>query len=147
GQASLRLPQNCSFTPVNCAFWDFASFIIEHYDPNTRLYRQRLIKLKAFDVKNPSDCRSIEEIREHIDQLDHEIIELLGKRFGFVKEVVKFKKPDKDSIIAEERKNKVLQERRNLAMKNGLNPDIIENIYRELIEYFISEELKIINRK
>ncbi len=98
-------------------------------------------------MKNPSDCKSIEEIREHIDQIDHEIIELLGKRFGFVKEVVKYKKPDKDSIIAEKRKNKVLQERRNLAMKNGLDPDIIENIYRELIEYFISEELKIINRK
>jgi isochorismate pyruvate lyase len=98
-------------------------------------------------VKNPSDCKSIEEIREHIDQIDHEIMELLGKRFGFVKEVVKYKKPDKDSIIAEKRKNKVLQERRKLAIENGLNPDVIEKIYKELIEYFISEELKIINRK
>ncbi len=98
-------------------------------------------------MKNPSDCKSIEEIREHIDQIDQEIMELLGKRFGFVKEVVKYKNPDKDSIIAEERKNKVLQERRKLATENGLNPDIIEKIYKELIEYFISEELKIINRK
>ncbi len=37
GKPSLRLPQNCSFTPVNCAFWGFASLITGHSDPNTRL--------------------------------------------------------------------------------------------------------------
>ncbi len=30
GQASLRLPQNCSFTLVNCAILGFVSLVIEH---------------------------------------------------------------------------------------------------------------------
>jgi isochorismate pyruvate lyase len=98
-------------------------------------------------MKYPDECKNLEELREHIDLIDQNIIKLLGKRFGYVKEVVKYKEPNKDSIIAAKRKNEVLQKRRDLAKKHGLNPDIIENIYKQLIEYFINEELKIINLK
>lgn len=97
-------------------------------------------------MKLPKDCTSIEEIRNAIDALDTEIITLFGKRFQYVKEIVKFK-TDEESIIAKERREEVIRERRRLASENGLDPDVFENIYRTLIQHFISEEMEILNNK
>jgi isochorismate pyruvate lyase len=98
-------------------------------------------------VKQPLDCKSIDEVRAEIDRIDKEIIGLLGKRFLYVKEVVKFKKPDKDSIYAKDRFNKVIEERSRWAKSYGLDATVIEQIYRILMNYFIEEELKIVNLK
>lgn len=93
-------------------------------------------------MKAPQDCKSIEEIREAIDSIDYDILQLLGERFAYVKEIVKFK-TDEDSIIAAPRKEQVLKQRRVWADEIGLSPDVVENIYTLLISYFISEEKKI----
>ena len=75
------------------------------------------------------------------------IIELLGERYKFVKEVVKYKNKDKDSIVAKSRYNSVIETRRKWALENGLNPDIIESIYKQLLNHFIGEELKIVDKE
>jgi len=98
-------------------------------------------------MKQPSDCNCIEDVRAEIDALDEQIMMLFGRRFKFVQEVVKYKKSDEQSIIAPERRAKVLERRRELAVENGLDPDIFEDIYRNLIKHFIEEELKIVNSR
>lgn len=92
----------------------------------------------------PSECKSIEDVRQNIDAIDAEIMRLFGLRFEFVKEVVKYKKNDEASIIAADRRAYVLQKRREMALQNNLNPDVFENLYANLIEHFIEEELKIV---
>jgi isochorismate pyruvate lyase len=92
-------------------------------------------------------CKTINEVREAIDCIDQKIIQLLAHRYGYVKEVVRFKEPTEDSVVAQSRLDAVISSRRALAKKNGLNPDVIEKIYRELINYFISEEKKILHLK
>lgn len=98
-------------------------------------------------MKSAKDCTSIEEIREAIDQLDSQIIELLGARYQYVKEIVRFKQPTEESIIAKKRYDSVISSRREMAEKNGLSPDLIEKIYKEMLAHFIGEELKLINKK
>ena len=95
-------------------------------------------------MKKPEDCKDIDEIRNSIDQLDAKIIRLLGERFKYIQEIVKYKGKDKESIIAKERRELVIKTRRELAEKYGLNPDIIEQVYRLLIDHFIDEELDLI---
>lgn len=97
-----------------------------------------------FCMKQPDKCETIEEIRTAIDKIDSEIIQLLGHRYGFVKEIIRFKEPTEESIVAKERFNAVLSSRRKMAEEVGLNPDIIEKIYRDLLNHFIAEELKLI---
>jgi isochorismate pyruvate lyase len=97
-------------------------------------------------MKDISDCNNIEDIREAIDELDREIIKLLGRRFQYVKEIVKFKDKNEQSIVARERKEAVISSRRKLAIENGLDPDVIEDLYRNLINHFIEEELKMIRK-
>jgi isochorismate pyruvate lyase len=95
-------------------------------------------------VKPIKDCRNIEDIRKAIDELDEEIISLIGKRFQYVKEIVKFKKKNEESIVASERREAVIRSRRKLAVENGLDPDVVEELYRNLINHFIAEELRLI---
>jgi len=97
-------------------------------------------------MKQPDKCENIEEIREAIDNIDKEIIRLIGRRFGYVKEIVKFKNKDRDSIVDKDRYNEVIENRRKLAVENGLNPDLIENIYKNLIDHFINKEIEIAKR-
>jgi isochorismate pyruvate lyase len=94
-------------------------------------------------MKLPENCENIQEIRGAIDNIDKEIIRLIGQRLNYVKEIVKFKNKDRNSIVAKERYDEVIENRRMLAVENGLNPDLIENIYKSLIAHFINKEIEI----
>ncbi|RPH69029.1 hypothetical protein EHM76_07375, partial [bacterium] len=82
------------------------------------------------------DCSTIEEIRNEIDQIDQQIINSLGKRLQFVKSIVRFKK-DEEDILARKRYEQVLEERRTWAIEKGLDPDVIEELYKSMVRYFI----------
>lgn len=92
-------------------------------------------------MKEPNECFNIEEIRYAIDAIDKEVITALGKRFAYVKVAAKFKNSE-TSVKAPERFNAMLQQRCVWAEEAGLNPEIIEKLYRDLVNYFIDEELK-----
>lgn len=93
----------------------------------------------------PSECSDITEVRQEIDNIDKVVIRLLGERFGYVKEVVKYKEKTASSIEASDRRSAVLSDRRRWAEEAGLDPDVVEDIYSRLIRYFIEEEKKIAN--
>lgn len=96
-------------------------------------------------MKAPTECTSIEEVRFAIDAIDKQIVELIGQRALYVHEVVKYKTPDKESVIASRRKAQVFAQRREWAEEQGLDPDVIEQVYQILVEYFIKKEMEIMN--
>ena len=89
----------------------------------------------------PEDCSSIQDIRVEIDRLDRQIIALLGTRFEYVKAAAKFKTSE-TSVKAPARFESMLEQRRIWAEQENLSPDVVENIYRDLVNYFINEELE-----
>lgn len=91
--------------------------------------------------RKASQCTSMSEIRTEIDRIDREVIALLGERYEFVKAASQFKKSP-DQVKAQSRFDAMLKERRVLAEEQGLSPDLIEKIYRDLVTWFISEEMK-----
>lgn len=105
-----------------------------------------IIKIVAQNIngKLPLECTDISEVRNEIDNIDKEIIRLLATRFEYVKEVVKYKDGTAKGIEAADRKAAVFRTRREWAEQNGLNPDVIEDIYTKLVQYFIEEEKKLI---
>lgn len=95
----------------------------------------------AHRARAPEDCTSIEEVRHGIDTLDREIVRLIGSRSRYVKAAAKFKGSEA-GVRAPERQKAMLETRRRWAEEVGLNPDVIEKMYRDLIGYFINRELK-----
>lgn len=86
------------------------------------------------------DCRHMTDIRTAIDQIDGQVIALLGQRFEYVKAAVQFK-TDTQSVKAPERLHSMLKQRRQWAETVGLDADVIEKLYRDLVQYFIEAEL------
>jgi len=92
-------------------------------------------------MKTPEACGNMQEIRTEIDAIDQEVVQLLGKRFAYVKAAAKFKTSEQD-VQAPERFRAMLQQRRQWAEAAGLSPDAIEKMYSDLVEHFIAEEMK-----
>jgi len=89
------------------------------------------------------EVSSLQEAREAIDLIDAEIIRLLGNRAGYVHQVVQFKKTP-DDVRAPARYAEVMRRRRDLAEAAGLNPDVIEGMYKLLVDNFIQEEMDLL---
>ena len=92
-------------------------------------------------MKDPDECANIHEVRDEIDIIDREVIDALSKRFQYVIAAARFKTSEA-SVRAPDRFHAMLQQRREWAQESGLNPDVVENIYRDLVNYYIEEELK-----
>ena len=97
-------------------------------------------------LKHPEDCISAEEIRDEIDKLDKEIISLFSKRHSYIEEIVRFKN-DADEIVASERKQQVIDQRREWAASCGLDAKTFEQIYTLLIDKNIQHEMELLTRK
>ena len=94
---------------------------------------------------NPQDCDNIQEIRDAIDAIDREILQLFAQRLEYVKEIVKFKPGDEEGIIAQERKELVLKQRREWAREKGLDAEMMEKVFRLLIDKNIQIQFDIYN--
>jgi len=97
-------------------------------------------------MKLPHECNSIEEIRQEIDEIDHSIINLIAKRFSLVQEIIKYKSST-DEVYAKNRYFAVINDRREIASNHHLDPDVIENIFRIMMDYFIKEQLGLLRNK
>jgi len=97
-------------------------------------------------AKQPCDCCSKEEIRQQIDAIDKEIISLFALRFQYVSEIVKFKQ-DKESVVAQDRKNQVIEQRGKWAAELGMDKATFECIYECLINHNINKELEILEKR
>jgi len=91
----------------------------------------------------PQACDNIEAIRDAIDLIDQEIIHLFSLRHEYVKEIVKFKSGNEKEIIARERKELVLRQRKAWAEKMGLDGDMMEQVFRLLIDKNIQIQFEI----
>src|SRR3954447_5504128 len=92
-------------------------------------------------MKSPTSCASLNEVRTEIDQIDQEIIALIGQRAQYVQAAAQFK-TSATSVRAPDRYAAMLEQRRLWAGAAQLDPDVIEQIYHTLVDYFIEREMR-----
>lgn len=95
--------------------------------------------------RKPQDCTKKEEVRDEIDRIDKTILDLFALRFEYVKAIVQFKK-DKDSVVAQDRKDHVIEKRAAWAKDLGLDEKTFASIYRILIDSNIEKEMELLNK-
>lgn len=84
---------------------------------------------------------SIEDVRNRIDQIDSELVEIIARRAECVKAAAAFK-TDRSAVRAPDRVQQVVDKVRRKAAEAGLPEVIIEKIYRTMIDAFIDYELE-----
>ena len=88
-----------------------------------------------------TECNSIEEVRTNINLIDEQIVKLIAQRGHFVKQAAKFKK-DTTDVKAPKRVEEVISKVKDLSKTAGANEEVVENIYRTMIDSFINAEIK-----
>jgi len=87
-----------------------------------------------------STCKSLDEVRAHIDRIDRQIVSCLAERGAYVKQAAGFKKST-DDVRAPQRVEQVIGKVRALAAQLGANAEITEQVYRAMIAGFVNAEL------
>ncbi len=85
-------------------------------------------------------CASLEEVRDEIDKIDDQILELIAKRKDMVKQAANFKH-SVEEIKADERIDHVIDKVRHKALVLGVSPNMVTDIYRQMIEDMVETEI------
>ncbi|GAB1646634.1 chorismate mutase [Krasilnikovia sp. MM14-A1259] len=82
---------------------------------------------------------ALADIRARIDELDGELVALLARREQLVRRAAPLKS-DGQAVRAPDRVAQVVARVRALAGEAGADPDLMEQIYRGMIQAFINVE-------
>jgi isochorismate pyruvate lyase len=93
-------------------------------------------------MNSPNNCKNIQDIRAEIDRIDKEIITALAERLEYVVEAAKYKS-DIDAVMAPDRHAVMLKQRMELVSKLNIDPEIVEKVYKLLLDYYKQRQLDI----
>jgi len=72
--------------------------------------------------------------RKTIDEIDEKIVEYIKERLEICKAVAEYKSQNNIPMMQPGRVQEVLNKRRELADKLSINPNLVENIYKLIVE-------------
>ena len=85
------------------------------------------------------ECENLEQVRTHIDRIDENIVPLLVERNHYVMQAAKLK-GDVNAARVPTRIEEVVKKVRQVAKDRNSSPEIVEAIYRAMIEINIELE-------
>lgn len=92
------------------------------------------------DAKSPQDCSTMAEVREGIDTLDRQLVDLLTLRASFIDRATQLKQGNGWPARIPDRVEEVVANVKREAEVKGLDPELIERLWRQLIDWSIDRE-------
>jgi isochorismate pyruvate lyase len=89
-----------------------------------------------------STCKNLGDVRQNIDRLDRLIVPLLAERATYVEQAAGFKE-QKSQVVDNDRIEDVIRKVRHIANEYEMAPDLVENIYRAMIDAYIIHESQV----
>ena len=87
----------------------------------------------------------LDELRNKIDSIDHDLVENMVNRMKVVEEIGKYKKDNDVTILQMERWKRILTSRKAWAKSLELNPEFIEDLYKVIHTESIRKQTDIFN--
>lgn len=97
------------------------------------------------DSENMNYRENIDELRARIDELDDELIEILGRRMKVSEEIGHYKKQNNIAILQTGRWDKILEKVFRKGEEKGLNNDFMEKIFKAIHQASIDKQTDIMN--
>ncbi|HEX8825223.1 MAG TPA: prephenate dehydrogenase/arogenate dehydrogenase family protein [Archangium sp.] len=104
---------------------------LESLPPEEELPEPASLALPALESGLPE----LKETREHIDQLDRELVELLARRAELAKRAIRAKAQAGQPVPDPAREEKVIASRRAWATELGQDPEGMETIFRAILRF------------
>ncbi len=88
------------------------------------------LKLRSKDSNNESFKIFLEEMREQIDNADHDIIDAIARRMNLVEKIGEFKKDNNVTIFQVDRWNEIYRTRADWAQAQNMDREFVEEMYK-----------------
>ena len=90
-------------------------------------------------IEKVENCNTMADVRRNVNRLDDILVPLLVERGGYMTHAAKVKN-DPDLVRDEDRIEAIVARVREQAALEGGQPDVIEAIYRSMMEAYIAYE-------
>jgi isochorismate pyruvate lyase len=97
-------------------------------------------------MTRPQDCDSMTELRAAIDALDADVVRLLAMRTRFIDRAAELKRRDGLPAYIPARVEEVVSRVRASAAVEGLDPDLAESLWRQMITWSIAREKRLMEQ-
>ncbi|MBC7780105.1 MAG: chorismate mutase [Proteobacteria bacterium] len=97
-------------------------------------------------MKPATACENLSDIRAACDEIDREIVRLLGTRMPYVREAVRFKQSEQD-IRQPDKMPTFMRARRDWAQAESLDPGFVEHLYQVLVDHSFDVQLALWQRR
>ncbi|WP_366939764.1 chorismate mutase [Sulfurimonas sp.] len=89
------------------------------------------------DIKK---CNSLQEVREEIDIIDEQLVDLISKRSRLIRQAAAFKE-SVDDVKAQDRIDDIMQRVRKKAIELNINPNMISELFKIMIDEMVETEI------
>ncbi len=138
---------------------DFNGLMIEtHVTPDKALSdaRQQITPARMTEIKQNLKLRDasttdhlfldqLETLRQDIDGVDKEIIEVLARRMGIARKIGECKKANNITIVQKQRWNDIFEDRMNRGKDQGLTGEFMVELYNSIHKESIRQQSNIMN--
>ncbi len=135
---------------------DFDGLMVEtHHNPDKALSDAKqqvtpdsfkaMMESLTFRERKSEDL-NLDDLRESIDDLDKDILDLVIKRMDIVDAIAKFKKNHNVTILQAGRWEKMLEDRIGYGAKNELTEKFIYDFFKAIHAESINKQSKIMNK-
>ncbi|MEX1147401.1 MAG: chorismate mutase [Sphingomonadales bacterium] len=87
-------------------------------------------------------CHDMDDVRREIDRLDRDIVALLAERQSYIEQAARIK-DSRETVRDEDRVADVITKVLRTAATEGANPDMVEKVYRVMVEWCINYEFTV----
>ena len=109
-----------------------------------------ILKQLRFTKKHSDDAlfvSQLEQLRERIDHLDQEIVEILSMRKQLIENIGHYKKENNVTVFQLERWNEILSTRMEWGKSKNISPQYIQEIYKAIHDESIRIQTEIMGKE
>ena len=91
-------------------------------------------------MRTPAECTTMAELRAEIDRLDEDLVRLFAERAAYIDRAAQIKAGVDLPARIGSRVEEVVANVRRHAVAQGLPPELVEKLWRRLIDWSIARE-------
>ncbi|WP_367203990.1 chorismate mutase [Algoriphagus sp.] len=104
------------------------------------------LKTRKVHFEGSEALNQLDDIRQQIDQADHDLLEAIHRRMELVDKIGEYKKLNNVAVLQLERWQEILQTRPEWAQQLGINKEVIVEIFSLLHQESIRKQTEILDR-
>ena len=95
----------------------------------------------------PQDCNDMTDLRAQIDALDEDLVALFVERAGYIDRAIALKQINGWPARIPERVEEVVTNAGDRAEAAGLDRELVERLWRQLVDWSIAREAQVIREE